>query len=522
MAIAIGLGNAAGVGASPINASATVAAGGAGGLSVFAGLVIADKGKPFELIRVTKQNWQSLLGRPLRPSLGSHAGSLRCLEEALKGGDGYAVRVTPKTAKFPVLTVRAVDVGSGKNVTVSTALAFDAKVTFVVGDLLAFYLVDGSTSLRSVALDPVAGESGNFTLSAFGTDALGAEYLEKSWKVSVNRDAVDDSGDSMFIADVLTRTGGFLRCEISSEFSSSSSIAAIDKTPFIGATSGLASEIDQDDWAKASAVLSNAMVGYTAVVGLGITDAAVLELLVSIASSRRIDMFADVAGSSYASAVTAVKGMAFNYENLCLYFFPYKTKDSHFSVHAHWGISGVAFAAKAMGVAKVAGAVGGYHYSPAGMERGIIARKEPMPFDNLDAPDEEAMYKARLNKIGLSDGGLLMIDDAITTRQKEDYLRFQHVASVMNAIVRGFHALAKNMQHEPDGVTEIGLRKSMTALLDGYVASEALVKPRDPEDGDAPYVLTVEQAEFDLWTVKWSCCVTGTSRRIMGVPALFR
>jgi hypothetical protein len=522
MNIPLGLGKAAGVGAAPVNASATVAAGGSGGLSVFAGVVISDKGKPFELMRLTKQNWQGLLGRPLRPSLGAHAGSLRCLDEALSGGDGYVVRVVPKTAKYPVLSILAVDVGTGKNTTTSTALAFGAVVTFSAGDQMAFYIVDGSTSARSLSLLSIVGENGYFTLSAFGTDALGSEYLEKSWRVSLDRLAVDDNGDSLFIADVLARSGGFLRCDVSSEFSSSTSIASIDKTPFIGATSGLASDIDQEDWAKSCAVISNAMVGYTAVVGLGITDAAVIEKLVSIANARRIDAFMDVAGTSYASAVAAVKAMAFNHENLCLYFFPYKSKDPHFGGHAHWGISGIAFTAKAAGVAKVEGAIGGWHYSPAGVDRAIIPRKEPIPFDNLDAPDEELMYKARLNKLGLSDGGLLMIDDAITTRQKEDYLRFQHVGSVMNAIVRDFYALAKAMQHEPDGVAGDGLRKRMKNILDGYVASEALVKPRDPEDGTEPYVLTVEQTEFDLWTVKWSVCVTGTSRRIMGIPALFR
>lgn len=47
----------------------------------------------------------------------------------------------------------------------------------------------------------------------------------------------------------------------------------------------------------------------------------------------------------------------------------------------------------------------------------------------------------------------------------------------------------------------------MTKLLDRFVASGALVAPRDPDDdGTEPYVLKVTQAEFDKWEVVWACC----------------
>lgn len=522
MNIPTSLGMAAGVAAAPINASATVQAGGAGGLSVFAGVVIADKGEPFKLLRVTKQNWQSLLGRPLRPNVGEHAASLRCMEDALKGGDGYVVRVVPPTAKFPVISLQAVDAESGKNVTTASAVSYGSPVVLGVSDLIAFYPIDGSVNLRSIELKQIQGGS-NMTLSVYGTDTVGEEYLEASWIVSMSRTAVDDDGKSLFIADVLARANAFLRVVVPETQSLTASIAGIDKTPFVGATNGNASEISSAEWDKACNVLNSAMVGFTAVVGLGITDAAVIENLNEIAKSRRIDAFFDVKATSYATAIEATKALAMNDENACLYFFPYKTKDAHYGVHAHWGISGVAFTAKAAGVAMTEGSIGGYHYSPAGMTRAVINRKEPIPFDGLDLPDEELMYKTRLNKLGLTNGGLLMIDDAITTRQKDDYLVYQHVSSVMNAIVRSFYALAKNLQHEPDGITFDGLDGGMRAILDDYRAAGALVPPRNPEeDGTEPYVLTVEQDSFDHWIVKWSCCVTGTSRRISGQPALIR
>lgn len=514
---------AAGVAAAPINASATVQAGGSGGLSVFAGFVIADKGEPFKLLRVTKQNWQSLLGRPLRPNVGDHAASLRCMEEALKGGEGYVIRVVAPTAKFPVIMLQAVDAESGKNVTTATSVAFGTPVTLGINDLIAFYPVDGSTELRSIELKTIQGEPSKMTLTVYGTDTVGGEYLEASWIVSMSRTAVDEDGQSLFIGDVLARANSFLRVTIPDSQSLSTSIAGINKTPFVGATNGNFSEITSAEWKKAANILHGSMVGFTAVVGLGLTDAAVIEQLNDVAKSRRIDAFFDVKASSYATAVEAVKGMGMNDENACLYFFPYKTKDAHYGVHAHWGISGIAFAAKAAGVAMTEGSIGGYHYSPAGMTRAVIGRKEPVPFEGLDLPDEEQMYKARLNKLGLTDGGLLMIDDAITTRQKEDYLVYQHVGSVMNAITRSFYSLAKSLQHEPDGITFDGLDGGMRRMLEDYYAAGALVTPRNPEvDGTEPFILTVEQDSFDHWIVKWSVCVTGTSRRISGQPALIR
>ncbi len=222
-------------------------------------------------------------------------------------------------------------------------------------------------------------------------------------------------------------------------------------------------------------------------------------------------------------ALAASKSMAINNNNLSLYHFPYSAKDPYSGGRAIWGISGVAFVAKASGVAKATGAVGGWHYSPAGEERGIIDRREVQLLPGAGEPDEKAMYKARINKIGLSTTGKLMIDDALTCRQSEDYLRFQHVSSTMNAISRQFYQLANQLKHSPDGLTYDGLERGMTEILSGYVSADALVKPRNPdEDGENPYTLTVAQREIDSWEVQWGCCVTGTSRRILGSPSLIR
>ncbi|WP_175580835.1 hypothetical protein [Chimaeribacter californicus] len=108
------------------------------------------------------------------------------------------------------------------------------------------------------------------------------------------------------------------------------------------------------------------------------------------------------------------------------------------------------------------------------------------------------MYDARINKVAVSTKGKMIIDDALTTYPEENYLRFSHVPSIMNAISRYFFQLGRQLKHQPDNVTEKTLTREMTKVLDRFVASGALVKPRDPDaDGTAPYILKVTQVEFD-------------------------
>lgn len=519
------LSQVAGVAVAPINASATVQAGGSGGQSVFAGLVIADKGEPFKVMRISKKNFSKLLGQPLKPTAGIYAGSLRCAEEALQGGDGYVVRVVPNTAKFSQLAVRLVDVDSGKNTIFASSAAFGADVVVESDDFLKFYVVDGAITPRYIELLPVQNKQGWFKLSVYATDELNNEFLEQDWLVSIDTKAITDMGDSGFICDVLDRESAFIRCKVSESYNEvvAAKIIEVSKTPLLGATSGSMEDLDFADFQKAAKILSGSMVGFTAVLSLGIEDATINELLVEIANSRRIDMFCDVDAPTYEAIIEQMAGNAFNYHRLSCYYFPYNCKDPHFGMQMHWGLSGIAFKAKAAGVAMVSGNTGGWHYAPAGSNRGVIPRKNPQPYAGLDEPDYNELYKARVNKLGLTKSGVLMIDDEITTHQKEDYLRFQHVSSLMDAISREFYSMAQDLQHEPDGLTLKGLTDGMTAILDNYVASGALVPPRKPdEDGDSPYILTVEQDDIDYWSVNWACCPTGCSRRIMGIPALIR
>lgn len=509
-----------------INASATISAGGTGGLSTFCGVVVSEYGKPFELLRVTKENWKRVLGTPYHPSAGVIADPLRQLADAVNGGDGYVVRVVAKEARLPVVTVGwKTTEGNGQVVgATSSSQAFDTPISLGKLDLFAIYPKDGNVSVRSVDIQPMANKKGSFTLTLTATDKFGVEYVAEEHEVSFDMDATDDMGAPTHIESRLQSRSSALAVVVAPEADFSAFIG-VKKFKLEGGTLGDQTKISADQYSKAIGVLRSAMVGFTAVLGLGVYDQAVIGELGKLAESRRIDAFADIPPSkTYTEALAFMKSMNTNNHRLCMYHFPYSAKDPHFNgARAVWGLSGVAFTAKAAGVAMATGTVGGWHYSPAGQDRAIIERRELQALPGIGEPDEQAMYKARINKVGVATSGQLMIDDAITCRPSEDYLRFQHVSSVMDAISRSFYDLARTLKHSPDGITREGLERGMKLRLDGFVTSGALVAPRFPdEDGESPYALQVKQVEFDQWEVSWACCVTGVARRILGTPALIR
>lgn len=526
--------NVAQVAVQAVDASATLSAGGTGSTSVFAGVVVSEYGQPFEVIHINGDNWQTKLGAPYHPSQGKIAEPLRHIADAVKGGEGYVVRVVDEAAKFPLLTVSTLGtiVVNGEEppvytpaVPVASAQAYATPYTLGDTALFSIYPKDGNVSGRSVEIEAMPKKPGSFELTLTAVDKFGVEYVIERHEVSFAVDAVDDMGTPTYILTRLESRSTALAISIDPD-ADFTQFAGMAKTAFAGGTLGDQKAITAAQYQKALAVLGNALVGYTALLGLGCYDPDVIVAIGELASARRIDSFCDIPPSnSYAEALTFAMDLNANNGDLCLYHFPYSARDPHSGGRAVWGLSGVAFAAKADGVARSTGAVGGWHYSPAGEDRGIINRREIRPLTGIGEPNEAEMYKARINKLGLSTGGQLMIDDAITTRSLEDYLRFQHVGSVCNAISRDFFGLASAIKHSPDGLTYEGLTRGMITILDGYVAAEALVPPRNPdEDGDSPYVLSVKQVPgtMDMWEVTWHICVTGSARRIMGSPALIR
>ncbi|MGL5303992.1 MAG: hypothetical protein ACRC9M_10405, partial [Aeromonas sp.] len=435
-----------------INATATLSAGGTGGLSVFAGVVVSEYGQPFELLSINKDNWKTVLGSPYHPSVGAIAEPLRHVADAVKGGDGYVIRVVAEDAKYPVATVsksvatRSVKAAAApadapkqsrieteptddRLVAATSAQPYGTPFTLADGALFAIYPVDGNVSGRSVEISALTGKAGSYTLTLTDTDKFGVEYVVEEHEISFNFDATDDMGAPTYIQSRLESRSTALGVTVA-QGADFSAFTGMKKVTFTGGTLGDQSKISPAQYQKAFALLRSSLVGFTAILGLGVYDADLIAELGLLAEGRRIDAFADIPPStSYAEALEFMTGMNINNHRLCMYHFPYSAKDPHFSgARAVWGLSGVAFTAKAVGVAMTTGTVGGWHYSPAGQDRAIIDRRELRELSGVGEPDEMLMYKARINKLGLATSGQLMIDDALTCRTTEDYLRFQHVS----------------------------------------------------------------------------------------------
>ncbi|EPL8679527.1 phage tail protein [Klebsiella michiganensis] len=551
-------GQAAGTSVSEPNADATLSVA-SGGASTFAGLVVSRRGAPGKVLQVTDANYKSVLGNAIHPRLGKTFEPMRHVARAVKGGSGYVVRVCPSdmkipglaitvTAAAPVKATKSSKVQSAPGVVVEPAMAEVTlgdtfavraaaptttskattfapltKPTLPEGATFMVYIKDGDASAnRSLTIEPEEdSELLNLTLSETQIDGS-VEVLE-THQFSFNPEATNDMGSAAWLETILDKSSTRLGAVMSADADVKARGMTLAKTAFTGGSDGTASKITSAEYLKALTVLEGSPVNYTAVLSLGCYEPTVIAALNQLALSVRVDMFYDLEGNQTPEdAMDEAKSHSLSsYHQACRYYFPYTCTDPFTSMNVVYGISCEAFIAKAKGVALVSD-VGGWHYSPAGTSRGVIDRQNIKPIDGLGLVDKEAFVTARINPVTVSAEGAVFIDDALTTFAKNNYLRFQHVCSLTDAISRSFYAMAQALKHEPDGVTQEGLMKGMTGLLDRFYATGALVKPRDTSQGAEPFIVTVTQLEIDLWQVEWAICPVGVARRIAGKPILMR
>jgi hypothetical protein len=390
------------------------------------------------------------------------------------------------------------------------------------GALGVFYIKDGDASVnRTLSLEPDEGDLFTLTLTEILSD--GTLNVLETHQLSFNPEAVTDMGQPAWIPTVLDGQSTRLGAVLASDAQDNAAGIYFTDVAFEDGTDGDLSAITSADYTKALEVLEESPVNYTALLSLGCYDPTVIAAINQLALDVRVDMFYDVGGNQTPDSAiqeAASHGLGGSHQP-CRYYFPFSCRDTFTSMNIVYGISCDAFVAKARGVALVPD-IGGWHYSPAGLSRAIIDRQNITKIPNLGVVDREAFVKARINPVTVASDGSVYIDDALTTYVKNNYLRFQHVSSLMDAISRGFYDVAQSVKHEPDGLTQKTLNDAMTNLLDRFYAADALVTPRDPTEGTAPYIVTVKQADFDFWQVDWAVCPTGTARRIVGKPILMR
>lgn len=500
------------------DATATLSVSG-GSSMTFAGLVISRKGKPNTALKID-QFWQATLGKPFHMREGSHAECLRHVNEAVEGGKGYVVRVMPSDAKFPVITVTK----GTPNVVATTALAYGVAVPEAADDIVSIYLTDGDNDterkIELVAADAEEYGANFYVLKLSEKQADNSFSVVEEHIVSGDIEAVDPTGNAAFIEDKLTNASS--RMDAVVNLANINSLDVVAETAFVGGTSGDYSTIDSVAYMKALTVLQSTEKTFHAVCSLGCYEDSVIKGLEQLAYNNNISLYYDIEPNlNFSAAIERQRSLAMNSHFAAAYHLPYSAQDPFYKGKALYGISGFVFAAKAQAVASKS-PVGAWHLTAAGETYGTITRSKLELNEGAGVPDYEEMVKVRLNKLGKNSAGQLMIDDSLTTRARKDQLRFEGIVAVDNAIGRDFLRLAKSLKHSGDGVTRAGFERGMKDILDGYVGNDCLVKPRDPADGDKPYVVHIEQVESDLWKVSWDICVSGTMRRAIGQSKLFK
>lgn len=363
-----------------------------------------------------------------------------------------------------------------------------------------------------------------FTLNIYDKDENGDEYTLETYLVGISPTDKDDLGRPAFIETVLEQNSDLFRCNIDESLTwgtIKNSLKYGVKTTFVGGTNG--SDPTADDFIDAWDLFRNESIKCDLMFAAGVYDEDVIANCADIADTRHCSFFFDVNPNLQSDqAIEWLKGMGIESRHARAYYAPFSANDKWYDGKTVWGVSGEAVAAKCRGIANYTGAIPGVHYAPAGINRGKLTRTGIKLLYPSDVIDRDNFYEARINPVVAGTSGGAVIDDDLTVWYKQNYSRFGWVNDIADYIDHRFLEGAAYMKFEPDGLTKAGLAKMMKEVLDQLVTSGALVTPRDTADGTAPYALTVEQKEIDLWLVTWDFCPTGAARRIAGQPRLIK
>lgn len=497
------------------------------GSPVFLAFVIARKGRPGVPMLVNKDNYRNVLGRPFHMRDSVLAEGFRQVGEAVEGAPGYVMRVVPSDYKAPVLKIakKVSGVQTDPNPVTASAQAYDAALTLGMDDICAIQLVDGDhdkvRKLEITPADTAQYGAGYFVLNLFEVDANGVDVVLESHIVSFTTDTLDVNGRPAFIEDKLSADSQRLRIKVAVN-NLSLFHTKINKIAFTGGTAGTLALVDAAAFTSAMAAVKQARISWTHIIAAGCYIDAALSAMKTLGYDTATNLFADIEPNlKPADAITRAAALGFNSEFVRQYYFPYTFMDPEYGTRINCGISGIAFRAQALAVAKNA-VVGAWHVPNAGEERATINRKGLQINEGITSFDYEALYKSRINKIGNTQAGGLMIDDCLTTQPKENDLRFGWVQEVDTAIGRAFVGLAIGLKHEPEGATTDGMKRGMTRLLNNFVSANSLVTPTDPANGTTPFTFTVRKVSTDHFHGEWSLCVSGAARRISGQSKLIK
>lgn len=507
-----------------------------GSLAVKAATVAAMRrgpvGKPFT---ITAENWQEICGQPFPISDGLHAEGMRHIEEALSECSSVeVVRAISETAKYPVSFIgpkvaapegEATRKPSSKSAesasyqVSSSALPYSEEVQ-LADKWLAVWPVDGDpSSNRKVKIDQVAAESKTFRISFIETvHGVDKVIAGETFVVSIDPEARDDEGRVMYLPTLLEERASRFRA-LAINTMPLAQIANGLELKFEGGTNGPAPTALE--FVAAWSMFRHPDVSFTLGLAAGSYDRNVLAEAIAVCEGKLAQFRFDAPPTmTETAALEWLTGLNLNSYQAQCYHYPYKATDKWFGGKAIWGVSGAATASKARCLTAPTGRVdvAGAHFSAAGEKRGLISRRGVEALHATGFADPDEMVSKRLNPV--TNG--TVIGDVLTVWNQQNYLRFEHVGAILNDISHEFLRAARAAKFEPDGLTRTLLNDLAKDICEKRVQSGALVTPRDPEDGESPYVVTVTQIEIDLWQVEIAVCPTGVARRIAMQPILIK
>ncbi len=502
---------------------------GGGPVSVGATVVEAPKGLPLRVLRVTQQNWQSILGKPFSKKVGgSKMEGLRHLADALRDCNYVnVVRVVGAGALFPHLTL------SKAGVVAPGASAFGTSMVAGDTETLAIYIVDGDKSANRKLLITCDDTTKRATITLFDEDENGDDYVLERHVVGVDVADTDDMGQNAFIETVLERDSTCLRCDYNEDVIWDAFVEDVESgfeagepavaTPvaFAGGSDG--GVPDTEDFDAAWDLFRNESVACDLMFAAGVADEDVLSNCIDIAELRHCTFLFDVSSSiKHDAAITWLDAAGLDSRQAKAYHSPFAANDPYYGGKAVWGVSGEMASAHARGDQNFTGAVPGIHYAAAGEKRARLQRTGVVALFPDDILDRDALYTSRINPIIVSGSGGAVCDDDLALYHQENYSRFGWVNRILNYIDHRFVQAARAAKFEPDGLTYKILYRLTKEIMEDLVTSGALVKPRDESYGESPYIIEIEQLEIDLWQVTWKICPTGAARRIAGQPWLIK
>lgn len=152
------------------------------------------------VLRVTANNYQSVLGAAIHPRQGAMFEPLRHVERATKGGDGYVVRVCAPDMKIPTLAL-TLNAETKAFTTTASTMNVGALPALPDGAHALIYIDDGDASTsRAINLHEDETSEGLFILELQETDAAGTVTILESHQVSFDPEGITDMGTPAFMA----------------------------------------------------------------------------------------------------------------------------------------------------------------------------------------------------------------------------------------------------------------------------------------------------------------------------------